>query len=160
MRVTSWPTEHFSVQTLTCPCYFVHRFALPWLPYFTLLGKSAPQTFGLCLLSLNFPPWLVMIWPTLSLRQQLLRSNFVPTMRRNLTFGSASSRPSSQRQGIRSQKLKYANALASLPKQALWNILDTMDVCNDSDEPFDCLKDALLGQFGKSSPTLNYFASL
>ncbi len=25
-----------------------------------------------------------------------------------------------------------------------------MDVCNDSDDPFDCLKDALLGQFGKS----------
>ncbi len=52
--------------------------------------------------------------------------------------------------GIRSQKLKYANALASLPKQALWDILDTLDVCNDSDEPFDCLKTTLLGQFGKS----------
>jgi hypothetical protein len=52
--------------------------------------------------------------------------------------------------GIRSQKLKYANALASLPKQVLRDILDTLDVCNDSDELFDCLKDALLGQFGKS----------
>ncbi len=52
--------------------------------------------------------------------------------------------------GIRSQKLKYANALASLPKQVLWDILDTMDVCNDSDEPFDHLKNTLLGQFGKS----------
>ncbi len=25
-----------------------------------------------------------------------------------------------------------------------------LDVCNDSDEPFHLLKDALLGQFGKS----------
>jgi hypothetical protein len=49
--------------------------------------------------------------------------------------------------GIRSQKLKYANALASLPKQVLRDILDTLDVCNDSDEPFDCLKNTLLGQF-------------
>jgi hypothetical protein len=52
--------------------------------------------------------------------------------------------------GIRSQKLKYTNALASLPKQVLRNILDTLDVCNDSDEPFDELKNTLLGQFGKS----------
>jgi hypothetical protein len=51
---------------------------------------------------------------------------------------------------IRSQKLKYANALTSLPKQVLWDILDTIDVCNDSDQPFDHLKDVLLVQFGKS----------
>jgi hypothetical protein len=30
--------------------------------------------------------------------------------------------------GIKSQKLKYANALASLPKQVLRDILDTLDV--------------------------------
>ncbi len=42
------------------------------------------------------------------------------------------------------------NALASLPKQVLRNILDTLDVCSDSDEPFDFLKNTLLGQFGKS----------
>jgi hypothetical protein len=52
--------------------------------------------------------------------------------------------------GIKSQKLKYANTLASLPKQILWDILDTLDVCSDSDEPFDFLKNTLLGQFGKS----------
>jgi hypothetical protein len=52
--------------------------------------------------------------------------------------------------GIKSPKLKYANALASLPKQVLWDILDTLDVCNGSDEPFDHLKNTLLGQFGKS----------
>jgi hypothetical protein len=52
--------------------------------------------------------------------------------------------------GIKSQKLKYANALASLPKQVLWDILDTVDVCNNSDEPFNFLKNTLLGQFGKS----------
>jgi hypothetical protein len=34
--------------------------------------------------------------------------------------------------GIKSQKLKYANALASLPKQVLQDISDTLDVWNDS----------------------------
>jgi hypothetical protein len=52
--------------------------------------------------------------------------------------------------GIKSQKLKYANALASLPKQVLRDILDYLDVCNDSDELFNFLKNTLLGQFGKS----------
>jgi hypothetical protein len=33
--------------------------------------------------------------------------------------------------GIKSQKLRYANALASLPKQVLQDILDTVDVCNE-----------------------------
>jgi hypothetical protein len=51
---------------------------------------------------------------------------------------------------VKSQKLKYANALASLPKQVLRDILDTIDVCNGSHEPFDFLKNTLLGQFGKS----------
>jgi hypothetical protein len=37
-----------------------------------------------------------------------------------------------------------------LPKQVLQDILNTVDVCNDSDQPFDNLKDVLLGQFGKS----------
>jgi hypothetical protein len=52
--------------------------------------------------------------------------------------------------GIRSQKLKYANALAHLPKQVIWDILDTLDVCNESDKPFGYLKNTLLRQFGKS----------
>ncbi len=52
--------------------------------------------------------------------------------------------------GIKSQKLKYANALPSLPKQVLRDILDTLDVFNDSDHHFDLLKEVLLGQFGKS----------
>jgi hypothetical protein len=51
---------------------------------------------------------------------------------------------------IKSQKLRYANALASLPKQVLQNILDTVYVCNESDQPFDLLKEVLLGQFRKS----------
>jgi hypothetical protein len=51
--------------------------------------------------------------------------------------------------GIKLQKLKYANILASLPKQVLRDILDTLDVCNDSDEPLDFLKNTLLQQFGK-----------
>ncbi len=41
VRVISQPTEYFSVQTLTCPCYFLHRFALQWLQYFALLGTNA-----------------------------------------------------------------------------------------------------------------------
>jgi hypothetical protein len=52
--------------------------------------------------------------------------------------------------GIKSQKLKYAKALASLPKQVLRDILETLDICNDSDEPFNFLKNTLLGQFSKS----------
>jgi hypothetical protein len=52
--------------------------------------------------------------------------------------------------GIKSQKLKYANVLASLPKQVFRDILDTLDVCNDLDEPFNFLKNTVLGQFGKS----------
>jgi hypothetical protein len=63
--------------------------------------------------------------------------------------------------GIKSQKIKYVNALASLPKQVLWDILNTLDVCNDSAEPFDFLKNTLLGQFEKSkwqSYCLNCFA--
>jgi hypothetical protein len=38
--------------------------------------------------------------------------------------------------GIRSQKLKYANALANQPKQVLRDILDTLDVCNESEQSF------------------------
>jgi hypothetical protein len=37
-----------------------------------------------------------------------------------------------------------------LPKQVLWDILDLIYVYNDSDQPFDHLKEVLLRQFGKS----------
>jgi hypothetical protein len=66
-------------------------------------------------------------------------------MRRNLIVGSDSSKPSSQL-----RKIKYANALRSLPKQVLRDILDTLDICNDLDHPCHLLKTVLLGQFGKS----------
>jgi hypothetical protein len=49
--------------------------------------------------------------------------------------------------GIKSQKLKYANPLANQPKLVLWDILDTVDACKESDQPFDDLKTVLLGQF-------------
>jgi hypothetical protein len=49
--------------------------------------------------------------------------------------------------GIKSQKLMYADALASLPKQVLRDILNTVDFCNKSDQPFDLLKEVLVGQF-------------
>jgi hypothetical protein len=42
--------------------------------------------------------------------------------------------------GIKSQKFRYTKALASLPKQVLWDILDTVDAFNESDQPFDLLK--------------------
>ncbi len=66
---------------------------------------SAQQTFGLCQLFPTLQTWLVKIWPSLSLQQQPLRLNFVPTMRRNRIFGSASSRPSLQRQGSNRKNL-------------------------------------------------------
>ncbi len=50
-------------------------------------------------------------------------------------------------EGIMSQKLRYANALASLAKQVLWDIFDTIDVCNESHQPFNLLKEVLLGLF-------------
>jgi hypothetical protein len=61
--------------------------------------------------------------------------------------------------GIKLQKLRYANALASLPEQVLPDIFDTVDICNESDKPFDLLKDVLLGQFRKSKKQL-YFELL
>jgi hypothetical protein len=63
--------------------------------------------------------------------------------------------------GIRSQKLKYANVLASLPKQVLWDILDTVDVCNDYDEPFNCLKTLCSASLGRAKgiSISNYFTS-
>jgi hypothetical protein len=51
---------------------------------------------------------------------------------------------------LRRERVKYANALANLPKQVLRDILDMLDVCNDSDEPYDQLKNTLLWLFGKS----------
>jgi hypothetical protein len=36
-------------------CVFVHSFALQWLPFFALLGTSAPQLFGLYLHFPNLP---------------------------------------------------------------------------------------------------------
>jgi hypothetical protein len=62
--------------------------------------------------------------------------------------------------GIKSQKLKYVNALASLPKQVLRDILDTLDICNDSAQPFDFLKDTLLGQFLERASSSSYFELL
>ncbi len=52
--------------------------------------------------------------PPLSLQQQLLRLSFVPTMRRNRTFGSASSRLSLQRQ---ESNCKNSNTPMPLPVQ-------------------------------------------
>jgi hypothetical protein len=53
--------------------------------------------------------------------------------------------------GIKSQKLRYANALANLAKHVLQDILDTVNACNESDQPFDLLKEVLLGQSEKAN---------
>jgi hypothetical protein len=126
----------------------IHSYAQLWLPIFIHLGTSAQHLWTL---------------PTFSELANMTREDLTSpvaaaatsqvtlclTMRRNRIFGSASSRPScSGRNQL--TKLKYANALASLPKQVLQHILDTLDVCSDSDKPFDFLKNTLLGQFGKS----------
>jgi hypothetical protein len=54
VRVAFQPIILSSVLTLPYICQFVHSFALQWLPTLILLGTSAHQIFGLCLLSLNF----------------------------------------------------------------------------------------------------------
>ncbi len=92
---------------------FVHSFALQWLPIPILLGTSAHQTFGLCQLFPNLLTWPLTIWPPLLLQQQLLRLNFVPTMRRNRTFGSASLRPS-----LQWQESNYKNSNMPMPSPA------------------------------------------
>jgi hypothetical protein len=57
---------------------------------------------------------------------------------------------------IGSQKLRYANKLANLPKR----VHDRVKACNNSEQPFDHLKTALLGQFGKSRWQFLVVASL
>ncbi len=100
----------------------VHPIFCPqWIPFSVPRGPSTQQTFGFCPYDEEEPH----IW------FRLIEAQFAAA-------------------GIKSQKLKYANALASLPKQVLRDILDTIDACNGSDEPFDFLKNTLLGRFGKS----------
>jgi hypothetical protein len=99
---------------------------LPGLPLLLFFCKAC------VILTIFRPPW----------QQRPLRLSFAPTMRRKQAQFAAV--------GNKSQKLKYAKALASLPKQVLQDILDTVNVYNESDQPFHLLKDVLLGQFGKS----------
>jgi hypothetical protein len=68
-------------------------------------------------------------------------------MRRNWLSGFASLRHNSPQ---RVSNRKSANALAILPKQVLRDILDTVNACNESGQPFDDLEVVLLGQFSKS----------
>jgi hypothetical protein len=71
-------------------------------------------------------------------------------MRRNLLSGSISSWLNSPQQVSNRKSSKYATAFVNLPKQVLGDILDTVNACNKSDQPFDDLKIFLLEQFGKS----------
>ncbi len=125
--VTFQPLFDFcSVPNLPHLRQFVHSFALQWLPILILLGTSAHQTFGLCQLFPNLQKGLVTIWPPLSLQQQLLRFNFVPRMRRNSTFGSASSRPSLQRQESNHKNPNMPTTLPACPStsfETFWILL-------------------------------------
>ncbi len=127
----------------------VHSFALQWQPFFVLLGTNTLHTFGFCQPFANLQTCLVTIWLPLSLQQQLLRK-LCPYDEEEPHIWFRLIEAQFAAAGIRSPKLKYANALANLPKQVLRDILDTLDVCNDSDDPFDHLKNTLLRQFGNS----------
>ncbi len=59
---------------------FAQSFTLQWLPFFVPRGRTTQHTFGFCQLSPILKTCLVTIWPPLSLQQQLLRSNFAPTI--------------------------------------------------------------------------------
>jgi hypothetical protein len=115
---------------------------------FILCGTSAQQTFGLC-----------QPFPTLQTREDLTSPVAAAATTQVKLCPYDEGKPhiwfrlieaQFAAAGIKSQKFKYANALASLSKQVLPDILDTLDVCNDSDESFNFLKNTLLGQFGKS----------
>jgi hypothetical protein len=119
--------------------FFLVEFS-QWLPCsFFLPGNNSLQLLGLppLLFSLTTCLNLTLVRP--SQRQRLLRSSFTPS--------SALSRRSSLRQASNRKK---SGALASLPKQVLQDILDTVNVCNELDQPSDLLKEVLLWQFGKS----------
>ncbi len=88
---------------------------------------------------------LTMVRP--SCRQQSLRSSFAPYNEEEPASWFCLIEVQFAVVGIKSQKLRYTDALASLPKQVLRDILDTVDVCNKSDQPNDLLKEVLLGQF-------------
>ncbi len=84
------PATPLSIHPCFCPIV-ASNFYSSW--------ESTHLIFGLCQLFLKLQTCLVKIWPPRWMQQQLLRSSFVPTMRRNLTSGSASSRQSLQQQG-------------------------------------------------------------
>ncbi len=89
------------------------------------LGTSAHQTFGHCQLSLKFQTCPVAAAATAPVKLCPYDEEESSILFRLIEAQFAAA-------GIKSQKLKYTNALASLPKQVLWDILDTLDVCNNS----------------------------
>ncbi len=129
---------------------FVHSFAIQWLPTLNLLGDECPSNlwtlpafFELSNMTRDDLTTPVTAAATTQVKLCLYDEEEPHIWFRLIEAQFAVA-------GIRSQKLKYTNALASLPKQVLRDILDTLDVCNESDEPFDYLKTTLLRQFGKS----------
>ncbi len=88
-----------------------------------------------------------------SLRWQQPRSSCVPTMRRNRQYGSAPSRHNLLQRKLSPKNLESGHSCQPA-KQVLWDILDTVDACDDSEQPFDDLKKVLLRQFGKANSNL------
>ncbi len=140
---------------------FVRSFALQWLLIPIHLRTSAHLTFGLCQPSLNLQAWLVMILPPQLLQQQLLRLNFVHTMRRNFTFGSASSRPSLQRRGSNNKSSNMPTLSPACPSKSFgtfWRPSLMSAATLTSRSTF--WKILCLGNLERASgsPILNYFA--
>jgi hypothetical protein len=73
-----------------------------------------------------------------------------PKMRRNWPSGSASSRGSSPQQASNLKSSGTPMLWPAFLSKSFRTFLDTVYVCNESDQPFDLLKEVLLGQFRKS----------
>jgi hypothetical protein len=120
-----------------------------WLLHaFILLGNNSLQLLGLPSLLIFLKTCLKLTMVRTSQQQLPLRSSFAPMMRNQLS--GFSHRGTVCRGGNQVAKTQVRQCFGHLPKQVLRDILDTVDVCNESDQPFDLLKDILLGQFGKS----------
>jgi hypothetical protein len=140
-------------------CQFVHSFALQRLPIFILLGRVPNEPLDFANLfqtchnvSRRFDP------PVAAAATAQVK--LCPYDEEELHIWFRLNEAQFSAAGIKSQKLKYANTLASLPKQVLRDILDTLDVCNDSPEPFNFLKIPCLDSLERASGklTLNRFA--
>jgi hypothetical protein len=100
-------------------------FALQWLSDFIHLGMSALQTWTLP--AFSDPPNMSqdnLVHPVAAAVTTQVKLCPYDEEEAHIWFRLIEAQFAAA--GIKSQKLKYANALASLPKQVLWDILDTL----------------------------------